>query len=922
MGSQNTQPDADPAQTGAESTDIDSTQNQSDSPPDNLPLSRRGALASVAGLVGLSILSGSAQARHGGQHWRNDIDAEGNTLFNLGTLEMRNNPAFGTTDNTALEGVVDSERFLRISPTATEEAPNVVVGHGDNSVTGDITGATISGGGTAEDQNTAVNPNTVGGNYGTVGGGLANSADGAVATVAGGSGNEAGGRFAFIGGGTSNEATEDQSTVAGGNGNVVSDVAATIAGGSKNVIDGGSSIAGFSTIAGGKQNVASGPSSTIGGGWRNQVHARFATIAGGGPFDPFIEGTSNVVYDQYGAIGGGGGNQAGSDDGDTNSAEFATVAGGDRNTASGRGSTIGGGRRNSVGGRNGTISGGGNNNALGILSTIGGGRGNTAEGEEATVAGGAANSAIGELVSVGGGTGNTAEGWLATVGGGKGNEAKGDFATIGGGGPSVLVSPDDTKNVVYDRHGTIGGGGGNRAGSAADESQEGFSTVAGGRDNTASAYAATVGGGQRNTAASSESTVAGGEDNTINDVAGSATIGGGEENTANGRLSTIGGGEHNETRALYATIGGGGPSEPVFPDDSKNVVYDDYGTVGGGGGNQAGSDDDDTTTATFATVGGGADNTASQQHATIGGGSENEAHAKYATIAGGGPSQPFQRAPTNNVVYDEYGTIGGGGNNQVGTNDEDPTSAAFATVSGGEGNTASGQAATVPGGTNGNAVNDHSFVWNDGSLYHDTDGDSIDDGLSSAKNVGGFSAPPTGDNTFHVSATGGFRFITGSSHSPNVTYIPGDSAGWTTASTRTAKTNIDPVDPKAVLSDVEEMEVATWEYKDGDGAGQGVRHIGPMAEDFHAAVEVGDSDEHINSINADGLAFAAIQGLAEKLDEKDVQLTEQADQIDDLEAENEALREGTERLQERLDAVEDRLASVEAGQSFPVTADD
>lgn len=909
MESQKSRPDAESAQTQDESTDYNSIEGQSDIQPNHSPLSRRGALASVAGVVGLSMLSGSAQASHGGQHWRTDIDADGNALFNLGSLEMINNPTVGTTDNTALEGVVNAERFLRVAPTATAEAPNVLVGHGANAVTGDITGATISGGGAAE------NPNTVAGRYGTVGGGTGNTAHTSHATVAGGERNAAVARSAFVGGGLQNEATRGLTTVGGGRSNAATERWSTIGGGKNNTASGPGT-----TIGGGNGNAASGVNSTIGGGFENEVHAHYATIAGGGPFDPFLEDTSNVVYDQYGAIGGGGGNQAGSDDGDTHSAEFATVAGGDRNTASGRGSAVGGGLRNTVVGYSGTIGGGLRNDASGMLSTIGGGRDNTTGADGATVAGGVVNAAVEEQVAIGGGAGNIAEGRLATVGGGNRNEAMGDFATIGGGGPSELVSPDDTKNVVHDRHGTIGGGGGNQAGSTTDERLDGFSTVAGGRDNTASGYAATVGGGDRNTAASSRSTVAGGEDNTIDDVAGSATIGGGEVNTASGRLSTIGGGEHNETRALYATIGGGGPSEPVFSsDDTKNVVYDEYGTVGGGGGNQAGSADDDPTTATFATVGGGADNTAGRQHATVGGGSENEAQAKYATIAGGGPSEPFRRTPTNNVVYDQYGTIGGGGNNQAGSEDDDPTSATFATVSGGELNTASGRAATVPGGTGGNAVNDHSFVWNDGSRYHDTDGDSIDDGLSSAENVGGFSAPPTGDNTFHVSATGGFRFITGSSRSPNVTYIPGDSAGWTTASTRTAKTNIDPVDPQGVLAGVEEMEVATWEYRDGDGAGQGVRHIGPMAEDFHDAVDVGDSDDHINSINADGVAFAAIQGLSMKLDVEYTQLRneleEQADRIDDLERENTQLRK-------HLADVEDRLADLEATGLYPASSDD
>jgi len=200
------------------------------------------------------------------------------------------------------------------------------------------------------------------------------------------------------------------------------------------------------------------------------------------------------------------------------------------------------------------------------------------------------------------------------------------------------------------------------------------------------------------------------------------------------------------------------------------------------------------------------------------------------------------------------------------------------------------------------AVDDNAFVWNDDSVYHSTL-----PGFSSARDVNG--EPVTGAETFSVSAQGGVRFVTGSS---SVTYISSGSTGWSTASARAAKTNVDPVDPEAVLDGIEEMEVATWEYEDEDGDGQGERHIGPMAGDFHAAVDVGASDDHINSINADGAAFAAIQGLSRRLDARDDRIEEADERIADLEAENERLRAETEALRDRCDRLEERLGTLEA----------
>lgn len=76
----------------------------------------------------------------------------------------------------------------------------------------------------------------------------------------------------------------------------------------------------------------------------------------------------------------------------------------------------------------------------------------------------------------------------------------------------------------------------------------------------------------------------------------------------------------------------------------------------------------------------------------------------------------------------------------------------------------------------------------------------------------------------------------------------------------------------------------------------------------HDAFDVGDDEDAINSINADGVAPGAIQGLAERLEKKDARIAE-------LEADNEELRDG-------LHEVTDRLASLEAGRASPASADD
>jgi len=367
-----------------------------------------------------------------------------------------------------------------------------------------------------------------------------------------------------------------------------------------------------------------------------------------------------------------------------------------------------------------------------------------------------------------------------------------------------------------------------------------------------------------------------------------------------------------------ATISGGGS---VNVSDEENRVTDDYATVAGGRGNQAGDDNDRSDSAKFAAVGGGLYNKARASKTTIGGGWDNEASTSGATVGGGIGNEASGVTATvgggdGNTASAGDSTVSGGIDNTASAEDstvsggiDNTASGTEATVGGGDSNTASGEHATVPGGEGNLASGDQSFaagtwaaadanwsfVWNDGSGEQDSQGGPNDRFKATTSDdsgvVSGFAA-------FNVKATGGVRFITESDNSL-VTYIPADSSGWSNASSRAVKTNIDPVDPEQALDGVDSMEVATWEYE-SENEETGTTHIGPMAEGFHDAFDVGNSDEHINSINADGVAFAAIQGLSQKLDEKD-------DRIDALEADCDALQAENEQLRDRLAAIESHL---------------
>jgi hypothetical protein len=85
-------------------------------------------------------------------------------------------------------------------------------------------------------------------------------------------------------------------------------------------------------------------------------------------------------------------------------------------------------------------------------------------------------------------------------------------------------------------------------------------------------------------------------------------------------------------------------------------------------------------------------------------------------------------------------------------------------------------------------------------------------------------------------------------------------------SSRTAKENFVPVDGKVVLARLEAMPISTWNYR---GAGDDDRHLGPVAEDFHAAFGLGPSDHFVAPTDVAGVALASVKALQDEVRERD-----------------------------------------------------
>jgi hypothetical protein len=110
------------------------------------------------------------------------------------------------------------------------------------------------------------------------------------------------------------------------------------------------------------------------------------------------------------------------------------------------------------------------------------------------------------------------------------------------------------------------------------------------------------------------------------------------------------------------------------------------------------------------------------------------------------------------------------------------------------------------------------------------------------------------------------------------------------ASDRRLKTDFAPVDVRAVLAKLASLPIETWSYKTDDPS---VRHIGPMAQDFAAAFQVGEDDRHIHAVDSAGVAFAAIQGLLQAMERQRREIATLQAAAEQMSAELETVRAAT-----------------------------
>lgn len=423
-------------------------------------------------------------------------------------------------------------------------------------------------------------------------------------------------------------------------------------------------------------------------------------------------------------------------------------------------------------------------------------------------------------------------------------------ATLSGGGARTYLSTPETNSILSD-FGTIAGGSGIEI-----RADSRHSSAGGGQRNVVNgAWHGAISGGSGNDiwSLADGAVIAGGYDNLIDAGSGSAVVSGGQLNEigTNSSHSAISGGRFNTV--------GNNSTNSVVAGGAENIIGTNtsYSAIGGGQQNTIGG-------AWQATIAGGSVNQIQDlaDASFIGAGNLNfiGRSSAYTAIAGGRDNYIAPNTTNAAIAGGFFNTvegnagnafIGGGQGNTVTTNGQ------FAMIPGGINNTATNYAFAA--GRNAAALHSGAFVWADGNNS---------------------TLPSAANNSVTMRASGGYRLFSNSGGTVGATLAP-NTTSWSTLSDRNQKKDFAPVDSREVLEKLAALPITKWHYK-WELSGE-TPHVGPMAQDFKAAFYPGRDDKSITTLEADGVALAAIQGLNQKVEEKNSEIADLKARLEKLE---------------------------------------
>lgn len=416
--------------------------------------------------------------------------------------------------------------------------------------------------------------------------------------------------------------------------------------------------------------------------------------------------------------------------------------------------------------------------------------------------------------------------------------------TIAGGGSTAtncgLIGTEPCGNSVVATYGTVGGGGSNQvsnnfgtiAGGNNNSVTGGAGVVAGGSDNIASGSNAAVGGGARNSASASNSVVAGGFFNLA--TGARAGVLSGDEVIASGDYSAIAGGIDNRATGERSNISGG-----------TNGLASGMGSAVPGGTDNCAGGDQSWAGGSRAIVrsGNGVGDVACAAGSGDANGDEGSfiwADTQAGNFVSSNANQFLVRAGGGVAINGTPPNANGGFEFTVFGNPPDSGFVELGLIPNPVPNPGTGERIELGAGVGGAGSNDANFR------------------IAHRNNAGAFFE--------HLALNGdGSAVVRSNPANTAVGVSLAVGAGsWSSLSDRAVKTDVRTIDPQQVLARLNAMPISEWRYI---GQQPGVRHIGPMAQDFRAAFGLGENDTTINTVDADGIALAAIQGLSQQVAE-------------------------------------------------------
>lgn len=175
------------------------------------------------------------------------------------------------------------------------------------------------------------------------------------------------------------------------------------------------------------------------------------------------------------------------------------------------------------------------------------------------------------------------------------------------------------------------------------------------------------------------------------------------------------------------------------------------------------------------------------------------------------------------------------------------------------------------------------------NLFDTTYGIGVQSGTQYFRTNGGFAWFRGGvhNNTQNSPGSGGTRLMrldsSGNLYTAGAINPPSD---------RGLKAGFSAVNTRSVLDRLASIPIQSWRYRSEP---ETVRHLGPVAQDFKAAFDLGADDKTIATVDADGVALASIQALYQMMKEKERQIEALTRKVEEQQAQLDRVRRSLRR---------------------------